>query len=87
MFYHIFDSSDKNRANVIAVQEEKSSQRKSIAEESHGIEPCTAAPAETKKERAPVPRPENFGLSNPQFTRVFAPPTTAASFSCSVSSL
>ena len=26
-------------------------------------------------------------MSNPQFTRVFAPPTTAASFSCSVSRL
>ncbi len=34
-----------------------------------------------------VIRPENFGLSNPQFTCVFAPSTTAASFSCSVSIL
>jgi len=32
---------------------------------------------EVNKENASVPRPENFGLSNTQFTRVFAPPTTA----------
>ena len=40
-----------------------------------------------KRRRTPVPHQENLGWSCPQFTRVFAPPTTAASFSCSVSSL
>ena len=51
-----------------------------------GIEPQKPQPAETKK-RMTVPHQENVGWSCPQFTRVFAPPTTAASFSCSVSSL